>query len=196
MEDSPLSIAASIAGLLTFVVAIIAAIYVRYEDVRNGKVELAVIQISVQNKMSDLNAMGMIERITIEPNDGVEAIWLKKLITSIVATEIVILSYLAYAQGIPNAPNVSRVIELTTLVGVEPTTWRDAIDEVQTVTARQQLLRSNNVAVRSVQSVLRLGTTPRLVRWYRVRTKVLERIREREDLQSRLLSHQIDMANS
>ncbi|KAI4638144.1 hypothetical protein J4E93_010454 [Alternaria ventricosa] len=96
--------------------------------------------------MSDLNAMGMIARITIEPNDGAEAIWLKKLVTSIFATEIVILSYLAYAQGIPNAPNVSRIIELTTLVGVEPTTWRDAIDEVRTVTVRQQLLRSNNVA--------------------------------------------------
>jgi len=196
MEDSSLSIAANIAGLLTFVVAILASIYVRYENLHNGKVELAVIYNSVRNKMSDLSAMGMFERVMIEPDDGVEAIWLKKLIASILATEIVIIAYLRYALEISNEASVMSFIYLIPLAGVEPATWKDAIDEAERATARQQLFTSDNIAVRSLQFVLRLGTTPQLVRWYQVRTKVLERIREREDLQSRLLSHQIDMANS
>src|SRR4051812_25295365 len=40
MQDSPLSTTASVAGILTFVSAIIAFIYVRYQVLQNGRNEI------------------------------------------------------------------------------------------------------------------------------------------------------------
>ncbi|KAI0550216.1 hypothetical protein F4679DRAFT_583709 [Xylaria curta] len=43
MEDSPLSITASVTGILTFIAAVVAFIYVRYQTVIHGEEEIATI---------------------------------------------------------------------------------------------------------------------------------------------------------
>jgi hypothetical protein len=55
MGDSPLSITASVTGILTFVAAILAFIYVRYLTLRNSKDEMNSILISVTASIGETN---------------------------------------------------------------------------------------------------------------------------------------------
>lgn len=53
MEDSPLSITASITGILTFGVAILAFVYVRYNTLRNGENEMMTVLESVSAALAE-----------------------------------------------------------------------------------------------------------------------------------------------
>ncbi|KAI1742575.1 hypothetical protein F4680DRAFT_38033 [Xylaria scruposa] len=53
MEDSPLSITASVTGILTFIAAIVAFIYVRYQRVIHGEEEIVTITNSVTSGIEE-----------------------------------------------------------------------------------------------------------------------------------------------
>jgi len=209
MEDSPLSIAANIAGLLTFVVAIFASIYVRVVSLRNGKVEMkTVLQCSVDN-MQDLRESQA--DLSITEGDEPDIIWLKKLNASLFATEIVIN---VYCGRVMNADTtfLEDMLYSTQWVGITPTTFADAAQEIKATKKSKSVIRrlygeraiSSDTSrwsyfdqsVAALQVLFTAGSSPTLIRWYRVRERVLERVRQRDVLRSRLLSHQVYMANT
>lgn len=53
MDDSPLSITASITGILTFLAAIVAFVYVRYNVLHNGAEEVRNISDSVSASVNE-----------------------------------------------------------------------------------------------------------------------------------------------
>lgn len=57
MADSPLSIAANIAGILTFVAALLAFIYARYVILRNGKQEIVQNARSIYDSIQECKAL-------------------------------------------------------------------------------------------------------------------------------------------
>ncbi|KAI4679378.1 uncharacterized protein J4E84_008408 [Alternaria hordeiaustralica] len=103
MEDSPLSIAANIAGLLTFAVAILASIYVRIASLRNGRLELEIIRESVEDNVQDLmrmsreNPSDLRKRYITEQGDEPDLRRLKNLSADLNATEIFI--YISATRG-------------------------------------------------------------------------------------------------
>jgi len=205
MEDSLLSIAANIAGILTFAAAILAAAYIRYTTLSNGLLEMATVRSSVEANLQDLRMIGLRSRLTIKESDDSDTAWLKKLIVSIYSVEIVTSVYVKRAAGLDTSSMLSRLPDCP-IVGVTPTTWNDALREAKEVSMEigsihdeieaKSISKRSNFLASTLQATLRLGSTPQLVRWYRVRDRVFEKIRQREHLRSRLLSHQISMANS
>jgi len=217
MEDSPLSIAANIAGLLTFVVAILASIYVRYVSLRNGRVEMETIRNSVSDVLIDLGKMNSSSSAVLEGNahlivgqdDEEDVIWLKRLGASLLTTEILILAYCLRATN-SETSMVEAILSCARSIqdiGVTPTTFTDFVLDTRKATqkASDHLKRFIYLIPESLTKqfpmswalyILTVGSTPTLMRWYRVREKVLEKVREREILRSRILSHQVSMANS
>lgn len=205
MEDSPLFVAANVASILTSAAAILAAAYIRYTTLTNGLLEMATVRSSVEANLQDLRMIGLISRLVIKESDDSDTTWLKKLIVSIYSVEIVTSIYVKRAAGLETSSMLLRLPDCP-LVGVTSTTWTDALREARhagmeagcmddDIEAKYILKISNRLAS-AVQATLMLGSTPQLVRWYRVRDRVFEKIRQREHLRSRLLSHQISMANS
>src|ERR1700743_3219735 len=58
MGDSPLSITASVTGILTFAAAILAFIYVRYLTLRNSNDEMNSILISTSASVEETDRLG------------------------------------------------------------------------------------------------------------------------------------------
>ncbi|KAI8952052.1 hypothetical protein F4801DRAFT_542700 [Xylaria longipes] len=57
MEDSPLSITASVTGILTFLAAIVAFIYVRYQTLIHSEEEIKTIVNSVESGIKYMSEM-------------------------------------------------------------------------------------------------------------------------------------------
>jgi len=212
MEDSPLSIAANVAGLLTFVVAIFASIYVRYVSLRNGGVEMRTVWQAAQDNVNDLQESQA--WLSINEGDEPDLIWLKKLGATLRATEIVIFLYCARAMNMNmtrDAEVLENVLSGGQWVGITPTTFTDAAQEIKETKEKQSIIRRlhegrfkspdtgwtyfDQVVV-GVRLLLTVGASPTSFWWYRVRERVLEKVRQRDVLRSRLLSHQVSMANS
>ncbi|KAI1130568.1 hypothetical protein F5Y10DRAFT_115729 [Nemania abortiva] len=87
MADSPLSITASITGILTFIAAITTFFYVRYQMITNSFEEMRTIVSSVENSIED--TLGMAQ--TTFPGDHVTTAQFKLLILNIIDAEIDIL---------------------------------------------------------------------------------------------------------
>lgn len=205
MEDSPLSITANVTGIFTSIAAVLAFIYVRYATLSKGQMEIITVRSSVEANLEDLRMISVQSRLRIKESDDNDTIWLKKLIGSIYAVELVTGIYVKRAAGVETSLMSIPLMDVP-FVGVTPTTWTDAIqgakeagiekESLDERIASMLRLRPHSRMAFALLIILRLGTTPRLVRWYRVRERVLEKIRQREDLRSRLLSHQVSMANS
>ncbi|KAI4651106.1 uncharacterized protein J4E79_009303 [Alternaria viburni] len=225
MEDSPLSVIANIAGILTFAVAILASIYVRFVSLRNGRIEMQSIQDSVVDVLNDLEKMNSSASAVLQGNthlivnqdDEDDVIWLKRLGSSLLATEILILAYCLRAMNAETSMVEAALSSARSLqdIGITPTTFTDFVLKSREATqkATQKAAQNSSDHLKQfmyllpepltdqlpmswVLYVLTVGSTPTLMRWYRVREKVLEKVREREILRSRILSHQVSMANS
>ncbi|EDU46639.1 hypothetical protein PtrSN002B_009731 [Pyrenophora tritici-repentis] len=204
MEDSPLSITASITGILTFIATIMAAIYVRYATLRNGEAERYRILTSVTSTLEGFRGYG--EYVVIQAGDDTDMVWLKKLNASLIATQCVIASCCSMeTTGASQIP-----IDLG-LVGITDTAWAEAMQEIRIINENNGRKRSwiskailalkkrydrGDMTWKSITLLLlpmSLLSTPELMRWYQVRERVLEKIREQEILRSRITSHQIHM---
>ena len=233
MEDSPLSIAASIAGLLTFVVAIFASIYVRLVSLRNGRLEMQITWNSVNDNVYELLEMNrrkpldLIKSHTTEQGEGPDIHRLKKLSRDLHSTEIVIHTYCRYAMVLddddPRLPLSAfdqadeRVVELQNVLrnmqdhGHPDGTLAVAEMEIGEIPMQRSSMErvfnslGSLVPARAVyfkgrvyvlQRILTAGASPALIRWHRVREKVLELVRHRDVLRAQIQSLQASMANS
>ncbi|KAK6217705.1 class II myosin [Pestalotiopsis sp. IQ-011] len=85
MEDSPLSIVASVTGILTFIAAIIGFVYVRYRILNNGKQEIVSTKESVVAFLRDTASF---QQMLLQPviqqdsNSDLRQIILHKLYTT------------------------------------------------------------------------------------------------------------------
>jgi hypothetical protein len=213
MGDSPLSIAGNIAGLLTFAVAILAAIYVRYESLRNGKMEIITIRDSVMGNSDGLRMMHLNDQSVLTQDDEDDIVWLRKLKLSLYITDIIIFAYCKYAEGNSYA-HLQLSLRGLPQAAFDSTTLDDAIQELDRLIKKRstsgaffarldQHVKAMSVIVPLGGSVLNifdffifLGRSKSLMRWYRVRERVLEKVREKENLQSRIASYQISVVNS
>ena len=232
MEDSPLSIAANIAGLLTFAVAILASIYVRVVSLRNGKLELDTIRKSVEKNVNDL--LEMVQETTPIPtppfppsptfsgwdrrnsqDEEIDAVRLKKLSVSLSTTELIIYIYCWYAMDMHEAVKKASILRpvLSSLRDAEGRggAYPGALLEILQMQVR--ILSIENIfqpfwnilpshwaypkkLLYASQRILTLGSSPTLIRWYRVREMVLEKVRHTDILRSQILSLQVSIATS
>ena len=65
MGDSPLSIVASVTGILTFTAAILAFIYARYLTLRNSRAEMVKVFFSITTSLQE----GASVHVTIQDTD-------------------------------------------------------------------------------------------------------------------------------
>lgn len=202
MEDSPLSITASITGILTFVAAILASVYIRYQTLKNGYMELATV---LQSLSSSSEERRMVAKETGSSNDPAHATsQVRQIMEELFQVEIAIFkSYLSVRQ-----------IELPAEI-----TWEQAIEQYYNGIRRHEAFihrhlsdlqkpprwnlwvelrpKSNITSIEStLMAILRLGTTRTLMRWYMVREEVLENMQTRDYLRSRLLIAQISALSS
>lgn len=209
MADSPLSITASVTGILTFVAAILAFIYVRYNIIRNGNIEMITIFKSV--------AGFIVETITIAETTGsgdhVRSGSLQELITEQLRTEIGVIKKCMVALGvdpaqIPSDPysfvSYDKLLQRhRNIIGL----YRSALEAyskssngwricMHRLDGCIQINRPGLVLFWAVTLYLSsFGVSPMQLRWYRVRDSVLEMIQRRETLRSQLLFHQISLMN-
>jgi hypothetical protein len=215
MEDSPLSITSNIAGLLTFTVAIFGAIYVRYKSLRNGRMEMITIQESVIDTFDGLRMMRLRDQFVLKQDDEDVAVWSRKLEVSLFITDIIIFAYCNYAEG-SSISYLQSSLRASPLAAFDSTMFDDATRELDRLIEKQNTRGTFSAILKNHFSFLSeyvsgfstgsvatlflffyfLGTPRKLMRWYRVRERVLEKVREKETLQSRIVSCQIHMVNS
>jgi hypothetical protein len=210
MEDSPLSITASITGILTFIAAIFAFMYVRYSTLKNGNTEMLTVLESVTATIEETRAIAQARPVT-QPGDDAESSRLEELMSELYSTELAILvQYMkVYGTGLRTMQSNLRP------GGSTSTAWDDVVRGASMVTERLQRRRvidqlqsyapvietfSHPRLLGMIWSIMvfmfKFGLTPTMMRWYMVREKVLEKIQQREIIRSRLLFYQISTANS
>jgi hypothetical protein len=192
MQDSPLSVTASIAGILTFVAAIFAAVYVRYTTLRSGRQEMFTIFNSVNATTQQSQAALSAES---EPDP-----WLRKIVFDLHETEKDILkTIICCISGERDGK-----LEMWHLGPAVPAHeaareagFRHEMDEV--LIQRPAPRKSFFVKLRAALPflfvlVVHLGMSGQDLRWYRARQKVLKLMGKRESARSRLLFHQASVA--
>ncbi|KAJ5288632.1 hypothetical protein N7478_001662 [Penicillium angulare] len=192
MQDSPLSTTADISGILTFLAAIFAFIYVRYKTLQNGHAEMNNTYESVKATIEETLLM----ETQIENQPGFEKV--REIFLSLWRTEISIMISLARAIG---GEELAQKVRGQSKIepgshhnvfmwfcrsrgehGVDQEHWAMKIPSLAAVLTTARLAWN-------------LGATPKLVRWYMVRNKVMEKVRDRDNYRSRLRSHQLALLN-
>lgn len=90
MEDSPLSIVASVTGILTFVAAILGFIYIRYSILHNGREEMISILMSAAETIQDTRPLAQASSQR-EPEHGFDSDLRNNLIQELYSIELAIL---------------------------------------------------------------------------------------------------------
>lgn len=177
MEDSPLSIAASITGILTFVAAVLASIYVRYNTLQNGRVELEKVLKSVKISIEETRKVATHAASSGDPTST----QVHQILNDIYELEVTIARDCRSAFGFdePLQPGF-RGVKDSTLIRQH----------------RGLLSLIPDSPTSAIGIILRLGTTRTLMRWYMIREDVLEKMQTRDHLRSRLLMAQISTISS
>lgn len=180
MEDSPLSIAASITGILTFVAAVLASIYIRYNTLQNGQVELEKVLKSVKISLEETSKVSTQAASSGDP----ASTQVHQIINDLYELELAIVGHCMSAFGYdkPLQPGFHQVIDSTLTQQ-----HRDLLSLIPD---------SPTSLLEAIGIILRLGTTRTLMRWYMIREDVLEKMQTRDHLRSRLLMAQISTLSS
>ncbi|KAK3368593.1 hypothetical protein B0H63DRAFT_488777 [Podospora didyma] len=194
MEDPPLSVAASITGILTFCATIIAFIYVRYSIISNGYAEISKIMASVKSD----GALAITDP-TIEEDLRPGAVQMRKLISDFRENDHTILLKLLKVHGV----NISGTDSGFAVVGTE------AQESYQPARTKSMMffraLRSCATAFgkwvdwleifwgfwRFSATVALGGTSATLLRWYVVREEVMDMVERRNLLRSQIQYQQM-----
>jgi hypothetical protein len=214
--DSPLSVASSITGILTFIAALCASIYLRYNALQNGETEINNIIASVLATIEETQSISQTEP-AMQPKDEPSSTRLEKLVSELYKTELFII---AQCMNVHNT-NLSSFRSALPSWGPTNSPWNSVLQEVERIQKESQpqpqrkkggfmdgisqylkvvdTLVPHNQATSlvwgAVKFVLSAGATPTLIRWYMVRERVLEKIQHREMIRSRLLFHQVIVVN-
>ncbi|KAJ5975159.1 hypothetical protein N7481_008866 [Penicillium waksmanii] len=192
MEDSPLSTTANISGILTFLAAVFTFVYVRYNTLQNGHVEMNDIYESVKATIEETRLME--SQIEIQP--GFEKV--REIFHKLWRTEISIMIELAKAIGgdaLAHKVRGQTSIEPDSHYNVFKWLYKDEVDYELGQERWVKGIPLLAVALTTVRLAWNLGATPKLLRWYMVREKVMEKIRDRDNYRSRLRSHQLALLN-
>jgi hypothetical protein len=219
MEDSPLSILASITGILTFFAAIVGFVFVRYKVLQNGTIEMDSILATTVTVIDDSGVWLEATKDTSQ-NEGHPKLW-NTFRRELFKTELQIVTEY-HAAGLLGSPvelvwvaTMSRDDMSHFWQEIDTDTWL-RFDQIVHQQQQQRGYRSNNksgndltqrdklgmtaIIIRQAslvwRSLLNLGASPSLLRWYRIRENVLDLVRSRKALQSRLLLYQVSTANS
>ncbi|KAK0651166.1 hypothetical protein B0T16DRAFT_489235 [Cercophora newfieldiana] len=206
MEDSPLSITASVAGILTFLAALIAFIYVRYQILQNGHDE---IMSTLEATALSIDETSSMQAALLQHDQRHEAARrLRQCLQDLCSIDIDISGQCVMAAFGHNRTNE---VSATGGLGEEhdadaPTTISETTPKAKggRFAALAEKLRyfRNILRVsvqhapgiwRSVHLVLNLivGITPMLLRWYSVRKEVMKKVQQRNMLRSRILHQQM-----
>ena len=208
-----LSITANITGIMTFIAAIFAFIYVRYRTLKNSYDEIHDILASVAATGSDTATM------TKLGGDIYGSPILKRLIKSLYYLEVSIV--IACLRSLGSHPeSIARTVlggrETFELGTTDPPdiNWQELENIIQDMyRSRAQswsLLRGYRTFLDVLRSgwgflslvwttlsfILCLGLTPTMVRWYKIRREVSKMVQDREAIRSQLLLHQVFAANA
>ncbi|KAJ5116320.1 hypothetical protein N7456_000668 [Penicillium angulare] len=192
MEDSPLSTTANVAGILTFLAAIFAFVYVRYKTLQNGHAEMNNIYESVKATIEETLLM----ETQIENQPGFEKV--REIFLSLWRTEISIMIGLARAIGGEELAQKVRgqsKIEPGSHHNVFMWFYRSKGEYGTEQENWAMRIPSLAVVLTAVRLAWNLGATPKLLRWYMVRKKVMEKVRDQDNYRSRLRSHQLALLN-
>lgn len=214
MEDSRLSIIASVTGILTFFAAIMGFVYVRYEVLQNGTTEMNSILETAMSTIVDNEVWNEVMRDMVQNSGRFERRdTLQRELFKIqfqILTEYHSADLFTPAVAMLWATAMTRTIVSTFWRDIDPEAWSKFRQKLQ---CREYPLLDNSgndsgfgnvlemrISKRPVGLVWRLlvnfGASPALLRWYMIREKVLEKVRRRETIQSQLLLYQISTANS
>jgi hypothetical protein len=174
-QDSPLSIAANIAGIMTFIVAIIATIYVRITYLRNSDEEYFKVKASLSwyktesTWMSELvRAAGEVDR----PGFGLSSAQYRQT-----------AEYQMYSFVMEDLVKLEqRLLDLVEETEVRAASDSSVEDEKWTFVPRSWGLTRTKTSV--------------AMAWLPVRTKALELVRQRDALTARVLFTQTSMISS
>ena len=177
-DDSPLSITASIAGILTFVVAILAALYARIRYLRDADSEYFQVKASLSWYKT-------------------ESTWMQDLVKSSPPP----------TSTSPYPENATLNRSESTITGVEHEIYGFVIEQLGKLEERLlELLTEAEIAAEKQGNTENEGFTfvPRGLRgrtdialsWLPVRAKALELVRQRDALGSRVLFAQMSMISS
>lgn len=160
--DSPLSITASITGILTFVTAVIASMYVQYRILKNVFHEMWTIMkasiITFEEAMAVRNTL-------IEGDNRPEVAWMRKHLMDLHQIEKKIISRCSTASG-------TKIPAVIVVIDPEHDNIESQFDRRQEGCLRGKLSSWIRLAPESqlvfsvIQFVLLAGVTPTLFRWY------------------------------
>jgi hypothetical protein len=170
LQDSPLSITASIAGILTFVVAIAAAVYVRITYLRNADQEYFQVKASLNWYKTESEWMYDLVNAA-EMHKGRSGNEREYQIYTFVMEQLVKLE--------------ERLLSLLTQAEIEAHRR-----------PQQDSQKSWTFIPQRYQKFKWPTTTATAVSWIPVRTKALELVRQRDALGSRVLFAQLSMISS
>jgi hypothetical protein len=208
-----LSIAASVTSFLTFIGAIMAFIFVRYNTLRNAHNEMSTILESVSTAIVETRTM---TQTLAQQGGGPESAPLEKLVTDLFSIEFSILSeYVGIYRGIVGTllprslsiPPLQAILDELLQIAqqtdrVQSTEHTSNMTVVSETTHRfgnsvldwSNLIPNgyyNSLVLGSLRFVFTFGNTSTLLRWYIIRDKVLEKHHQREILRPRLLFYQL-----
>ncbi|KAG9231234.1 hypothetical protein BJ875DRAFT_506798 [Amylocarpus encephaloides] len=176
-EDSPLSITASIAGILTFLVAIVAALYVRLKYLRDADTEYFQVKASLAWYKTE--STWMKDLINSSPDEGRGT---PNSSTSTISGGASAIEHEMYAFVMEQLGKLEeRLLELLT----------DAED-----TANRQNEKGKEDEKWTIVPEGWRGRTGIAMTWLPVRAKALELVRQRDALASRVLFAQMSMISS
>ncbi|RDW88667.1 hypothetical protein BP6252_00699 [Coleophoma cylindrospora] len=169
--DSPLSVTSSVAGILTFVVAIAAAIYARFNYLRNADIEYFEVKASLSWYKT-------------------ESIWLHDLINAADRPSGNEMEYQMYIFVMDQLGKLEeRLLELLTETEIRATSDGDSEGGGGSITSR--IAGRWTLVPEGVR-----GNTAIAVAWLRVRGRALELVRQRDALGSRVLFAQMSLVSS
>jgi len=174
MDDSPLSIAASAAGILTFISAVIAFVYVRYQILQNGRDEISSSLEAAALGIEETKSMQHALLLPL-PNDderhghGAEAERMKKSLRDLLRIDMDIWKECALAAGHhPNPDEIEMVAGVVLLEeheesdrGVERRQQQQQQQQPPIIIITPQVNHNNNNTLRgtNTSSLLPLSTT-------------------------------------
>ena len=206
MEDSPLSIVANVAGILTFIAAIIAFISVRYRIIISGLEE--ILSVFEAAKLS-VEETKLIRHALPEPNNRPELKQIAKYLDEILAIEVNIIRNCTSTLG----AGIQMSDEAMMMVIEEPSgnlgyhirraslgwlNWRSywrILSEYCRVL--YVFVQHSPMMTAVVWGLIRGVVThgfffiPIAMRWYSVRKEVMKNIQQRNILRSRIMHQQM-----
>ncbi|KAK0625859.1 hypothetical protein B0T14DRAFT_88411 [Immersiella caudata] len=191
MGDSPLSITASTAGILTFISAVTAFVYVRYQILQNGRNEISSTLEGAALSFEETKSM---QHALLPGDERHEAERIKKSIQDLLKIDMDIWKECAAVAGYPTSDAITAEVPEQSDRIPQPTQYAtgEPLHRYLKVVDFLVLGSLASLVWASIKLVLRLsvGITPTLLRWYGVREEVMTKTQQRDMLRSRIMHQQ------